>query len=182
MLARRLLGRPPPEKGISAALSLTYSRAKAGLGPSRAESRGKSSRVASPAAAFPARLAPGHLAHAAQVRLPGQPGAQFLSTLEFLLKSGDMEFTLGNAEPLQLSMRQCPAALVTGSAALPAGAAEPEGRGRRAGGVPGEAAARACAPSPSDPRLSMGFPICGGDSPERAAAAAGFARRDSGGI
>lgn len=110
---------------------------------------------------------------------------------EFLLKSGDRESTLGSSEPLQLSMRQCLTAFGHGARSLQAGLRSPEeeggGRGEEEGGERGGGAWRgggssACASGSRDPRFSMGFPVCSRDLPERAAATAGLARRDSRGI
>ena len=103
---------------------------------------------------------------------------------EFLLKSGDVESTRGNSEPLQLSMRQCLAAFGHRPQLPPSWAAEPEeaGGAERGGGAWRGGGSRACASGSRDPRFSMGFPICSRDLPERVAAATGLARRDPGGI
>lgn len=103
---------------------------------------------------------------------------------EFLLKSGDMESTRGNSEPLQLSMRQCQAAFGHRLQSSPSWGCGAGGGGRRGrgGGASRLGGSRACASSSRDPRFSMGFPICSRDLPELVAAAAGLARRDPRGI
>lgn len=87
---------------------------------------------------------------------------------EFLLKSGDMESTRGNSEPLELSMRQRLAAFghrpqsspswCCGAGGGGGGGGGREGGGERGGGAWRGGGSRACASSSRDPRFFYGIP------------------------